>query len=439
MSPAKKHKNVAVVIISNGPGELETWVKPLVQYLRNTITKTLLHQNIHSSIRLCLVPCPNANGNELKVAKRWGIFDLITSAKSFWKLLLNPKLFDKWPDKGVVVFLGGDQFWSVLLSKRLGYENITYAEWVVRWPHWNVYIAAMNNKVKNDLAKRHKRKCFVIGDLMRDIDFDRNKFEDFRNQKWIAILPGSKKSKLSVGIPYFLEMADEIAKISNNINLMIPLAPTVDIQDLFYYASENNHIACHYSSQIKSIKKINDKNFDYLLETQKDTKIFILLNNPNYPILSQCELAVTTVGANTAELAAIQMPMIVVLPTQHLDIIKSWDGIFGILGKLPFFNYLITHFIKRWYIKNKKFFSWPNIRANKMVIPERIGEINPETIAEEVMHLINNEELLQEQKRRLSRQRGRKGAVKKLTSLILRSIEKQINYQGSSISNEFFD
>ena len=43
-----------------------------------------------------------------------------------------------------VVFLGGDQFWTVLLSARLGYRHITYAEWVARWPRWNDRVAAMS-------------------------------------------------------------------------------------------------------------------------------------------------------------------------------------------------------------------------------------------------------------------------------------------------------
>ena len=40
-----------------------------------------------------------------------------------------------------------DQFWSILL-KRLGYINITYAEWISRWPQWTDEIAAMNKKAK---------------------------------------------------------------------------------------------------------------------------------------------------------------------------------------------------------------------------------------------------------------------------------------------------
>ena len=145
---AMKKKSVAVVIVSNGPGELTTWVNPVVDEL-NKINESLCdEEKLDFSLRLVLVPCPNATGKEFLVANSWNKFELITSSQSFWKLLIRPHSFANWPKKGVVIFLGGDQFWSILLAKRLGYLNITYAEWVSRWPKWTNEIAAMNVKVR---------------------------------------------------------------------------------------------------------------------------------------------------------------------------------------------------------------------------------------------------------------------------------------------------
>ena len=183
-----------------------------------------------------------------------------------------------------------------------------------------------------------------------------------------------------------------------------------------------NPIAKYYASNIKSIRKINNSIFDYLLETKKNSKIFILNQTPTHNILSQCKLAITTVGANTSELAAINLPMIVVLPTQHLNIMNAWDGVFGLLGKFRLINKIQSFIVKNWYIKNKKFFAWPNIKANKLIIPERIGEFNPKEISDEALYLLNNDELLKEQKNNLLKLRGNNGAVKKLSNLILDSL-----------------
>ena len=422
MYTAISNESAAVVIVSNGPGELATWVKPVLDYLIKQKSKSKNLNIPNYKLVLSLVPCPNATGKEFTVANDWQILDLIIPAKNFLKLLLKPSLFGSWPRNGVVVFLGGDQFWNVLLAKRLGYESITYAEWIARWPRWNLHIAAMNEEVRNIIPKKFKKKCQVIGDLMADVKNNLSPIHEINDKKWIAILPGSKKAKLSIGIPFFLEVADRIKECGDNINLMIPIAPTTELEDFIFFQSAKNPITKYYSSNIRSIKKIENSIFNYVLETCKNTKIFILQQNSNHNILSQCKLALTTVGANTAELAAINLPMIVVLPTQHLNAMNAWDGIFGIIGRIKLLNRIQTFIIKRWYLKNNKFLAWPNIKANKQIIPERVGIITPKDISDEAIYLLNEKNLLVEQKLNLLKMRGKKGAVKKLSNLILETI-----------------
>ena len=422
MYTAISNESAAVVIVSNGPGELATWVKPVLDYLIKEKSKSINLNVPNYKLVLSLVPCPNATGKEFTVANDWQILDLIIPAKNFLKLLLKPSLFGSWPRNGVVVFLGGDQFWNVLLAKRLGYKSITYAEWIARWPRWNLHIAAMNEEVRNIIPKKFKKKCQVIGDLMADVKNNLSPIHEINNKKWIAILPGSKKAKLSIGIPFFLEVADRIKECEDNINLMIPIAPTTELEDFIFFQSAKNPITKYYSSNIKSIKKIENSIFNYVLETCKNTKIFILQQNSNHNILSQCKLALTTVGANTAELAAINLPMIVVLPTQHLNAMNAWDGLLGIIGRIKVLNRIQTFIIKKWYLKNNKFFAWPNIKANKQIIPERVGIITPKDISDEAIYLLNEKDLLVEQKLNLLKMRGKKGAVKKLSNLILETI-----------------
>ena len=422
MYTAISNESAAVVIVSNGPGELATWVKPVLDYLIKQKSKSINLNIPNYKLVLSLVPCPNATGKEFTVANDWQILDLIIPAKNFLKLLLKPSLFGSWPRNGVVVFLGGDQFWNVLLAKRLGYKSITYAEWIARWPRWNLHIAAMNEEVRNKLPKKFKKKCQVIGDLMADVKNNVSPVNEINNKNWIAILPGSKKAKLSIGVPFFLAVADHIKESKEDINLMIPIAPTTELKDFIFFQSDKNPITKYYSSKIRSIKKIDNSIFDYVLETYKNTKIFILNQTPNHNILSQCRLALTTIGANTAELAAINLPMIVVLPTQHLNTMNAWDGIFGIIGKITFFNRIQTLIIKRWYLQNNKFFAWPNIKAKKQIVPERVGLISPKDISDEAIYLLNNKDILSEQKINLLQTRGSKGAIKKLSNLILETI-----------------
>ena len=100
--------------------------------------------------------------------------------------------------------------------------------------------------------------------------------------------------------------------------------------------------------------------------------------------------------------------MIVVLPTQHLEVMNAWDGILGIISKVPIINKIFALIARFWHLKTNKFFSWPNIKAKQLIVPERVGNISPKQIAREVENLINNKEKLRNLKKNLLAQRGKK-------------------------------
>jgi lipid A disaccharide synthetase len=103
---------------------------------------------------------------------------------------------------------------------------------------------------------------------------------------------------------------------------------------------------------------------------------------------------------------------------------KAWDGIFGLIGKISFINKFLTFLVRYFYFKKKKFFAWPNIKAKKMIVPERIGNISPRKIAKEVLFLINNKNQLKKISNDLHQERGKKGASEKLAYMIINSIKK---------------
>ena len=79
---AMKKKSIAVVIVSNGPGELATWVRPVVEELFK-INKSLCdNDKLDFTLRLVLVPCPNATGKEFLVANSWNKFCLLYTSPS---------------------------------------------------------------------------------------------------------------------------------------------------------------------------------------------------------------------------------------------------------------------------------------------------------------------------------------------------------------------
>ena len=410
---------LAIIFVSNGPGELTTWVKPLAEELHKQVA---LRPKAHSSsisLNLVLVPCPNATGNENIAAKQWLKFEKIIKANNFWKLLLKPNEFGSWPSKGLVIFLGGDQFWSVLLSARLGYLHMTYAEWIARWPFWNDRILAMSEKIFHQIPKKIQDRCSVIGDLTADLTETAKSNDPLPQGKWIALMPGSKKAKLKIGIPFFLEVADRISKSMPDCKFLIPLAPTTNLDEIKYFSSSKNPITRQYQSGIKSIFKATNQKTRGILITKHSTEILIQEKHPAYSDLSQCDLALTTVGANTAELGSLTIPMIVVVPTQHILVMEAWDGLVGLIARLPIIKWFLGILINFVKMRKRGYMAWPNISAKRMIVPERVGAISPQQIAEEAIDWINSPSRLIGQKNDLQSLRGVKGARHKFCEEII--------------------
>ncbi len=419
-----KKASLAIVIITNGPGELSTWVRPLVEKLKTKFSITQKAKGSQPSLNLVLVPCPNATGKEYQVARKMDQFENIIPAKSFWNLLLNPDRFGFWPKRGLVIFLGGDQFWSVLLSARLGYKHLTYAEWIVRWPHWNDRIAVMSPNVKNKLPRKLRKRCIVVGDLMADINRLAKQEEPLPKHNWIALMPGSKKAKLCVGVPFLLDVADHITKLLPEFNFLLPLAPTTNLSELQFFSSFQNPIAAKYESRIVKVLPASFSQPWRRLITQAGAEIHLIETHPAHGALSQCDLALTTVGANTAELGALGVPMIVIVPTQHLEVMQAWDGFIGLLARLPGLKWFLSVLVSTWRLRNHGFLAWPNITAGKMIVPEKVGEITPEEIAKETASWIRSPNRLKGQREDLRSLRGKPGAIAALTEEVINLLRK---------------
>ncbi|MDD1427693.1 lipid-A-disaccharide synthase, partial [Dolichospermum sp. ST_sed9] len=97
---------VDILILSNGPGEVTTWVRPVVKALRAELG------NDRSQVRISVIlsPCPHASGKEFAIALAYPEVDRVQVPEYFWQFLIWGKTAENWEwrNKGVVVFLGGD-------------------------------------------------------------------------------------------------------------------------------------------------------------------------------------------------------------------------------------------------------------------------------------------------------------------------------------------
>ncbi|MEH2272431.1 MAG: lipid-A-disaccharide synthase [Nostoc sp.] len=426
---------VDILILSNGPGEVTTWVRPVVKALRQKFGD----DRNQLRISVVLSPCSNASGKEVAIALSYPEVDRVQSAEHFWQFLLWGKTFDNWDwrSRGVVVFLGGDQIFPVVIGKKLGYRTVVYAEWEARWHNWIDRFGVMKPQVAALVPQKYAHKFTVVGDLMVEAAGETGESLDSNSPlsitpslktELIGMLPGSKAAKLAQGVPLTLGIAEYVYAKRPQTRFVIPVAPTLDLQTLASFADlEKNSIAKIFGFGGASLIVPEDAKSKALLKTATGLTVELWQENPAYHLLSQCCICLTTVGANTAELGALGVPMIVLLPTQQLDAMRSWDGLPGLLVNLPGLGTLCAKVIN-WsflrFVRHKGLLAWPNIWAQEEIVPELMGKIQPQDIGEMVLDFLAHPEKLDDMRARLRNIRGESGAAQKIAEIVGEEIGK---------------
>ncbi|MEM7580020.1 MAG: lipid-A-disaccharide synthase [Cyanobacteria bacterium P01_A01_bin.80] len=403
---------IDILILSNGPGEVTTWVRPVVKELRQKLG------NDREQIRISVVlsPCTNATGKEASIAASLEEVDRVQSAKDFFAFLLFGKTKENWDWRkhGVVIFLGGDQFFSVVIGKRLSYQTVVYAEWDARWHNFIDRFAVMNQEVIAKVSDKYTHKFTVVGDLMTEALSEVEKQEN-SDTEIIGILPGSKAAKLTQGVPLCLGTAEYIHTQRPQSKFILPVAPTLDLSTLASFANPQSNPYIKTFGNI-SAQLINSE--PPVLKTKNGLSVELVTQTPAYHLLSKCSICLTTVGANTAELGSLAVPMLVLLPTQQLDAMRSWDGIPGILVNLPIIGSISASIINWFVFRYKGFLAWPNIWAKSEIVPEIVGKLQPQDIGEMVLDYLENPEKLEQMRSKLKAVRGKSGAAAKLIELV---------------------
>ncbi|MFN6535609.1 MAG: lipid-A-disaccharide synthase [Nostoc sp. EkiNYC01] len=430
---------VDILILSNGPGEVTTWVRPVVKALRQKLGDD------RSVVRISVVlsPCPNATGKEGAIALSYPQVDRVQSPEHFWQFLVWGKTFENWDwrSRGVVIFLGGDQIFPVVIGKKLGYRTVVYAEWEARWHNLIDRFGVMKPQVAARVSQKYAHKFTVVGDLMLEaishsslvighslLTNDQEQMTNDQRQitNLIGILPGSKAAKLTQGIPLMLAIAEHIHANRPQTKFVIPVAPTVDLQTLASFGdSQKNPFVEIFGLSNVSLIIPEDGKSKASLKTETGLTVELWQENPAYDLLSQCCICLTTVGANTAELGALGVPMIVLLPTQQLDAMRSWDGLPGLLANLPGVGSTFAKVINWVFLSRKGLLAWPNIWAQEEIVPELVGKLQPAEIGEIVLDFLAHPEKLDEIRAKLRQVRGESGAAEKIATLVTEEMNKQ--------------
>ncbi|MCP3925602.1 MAG: lipid-A-disaccharide synthase [Desulfobacterales bacterium] len=186
----------------------------------------------------------------------------------------------------------------------------------------------------------------------------------------IGLLPGSRDGEIRKILPVLLETAEVLKNKIENVQFVIPLAKSVNLE-LF------NSVINEYKDKV-----------DFIIEEDGVDKVF-----------KGCKLVVATSGTVTTEAAIANVPMIIVYITSPL-----------------------TYYIGK-KLSHVDHVGLTNIIAGKEIVPELLQEnVNPSKISELVTDLIDNPEKISEMKNELKRVKnllGGSGASEKTAGVAI--------------------
>jgi lipid-A-disaccharide synthase len=419
--PETKDICTDILILSNAPGELTTWVFPFLKALdiAQRSQQPDLTNFQKTRISISLSPCQNASGREAQLAQSFPNVDRVLSQEQFFDFLLWGRTPNwEWAKQGIVVFLGGDQFFAIAIAKRLGYKTLIYAEWEARWSRWADLFAVRNQAVFDKIPTEFRAKATVIGDLMIDQSNQEETLSNSLPANRICFMPGSKGHKLQVGAPLVVAIADILHQKRPDLELAIILAPTTTPETLAKYTQTSFPTADSDGAKADI--------FDGNLVTAKGTVIKIHREFPAHNFIKSNQLCITTVGANTAELAALNQPMLVLLPTNFADTKVGWDGLLGLIASAPLLGkglgILINAVLISQIQKRGQLLAWPNIWAGEAIVPELWGKLIPTQVATEILSYLDRPDELSKMRDRLKAVCGEAGAASLLAAMVISAI-----------------
>ncbi|MEB3237049.1 MAG: hypothetical protein VKO64_05445 [Candidatus Sericytochromatia bacterium] len=371
-----------ILIISNAPGELAAWVRPVVG--------ALLERFPEVSITVALVPCPYASGQEAATIAAWQLpLTVWTPAQTLRFLLLGQR-----PDRrgaaesGAVLFLGGDQFFGVLAARRTGWPLLVYTETVGRWASAvtrfmlsdrNPYLALRGRKVPPG-------KLVLVGNLMVDSVAPsmtpaaaRERLGLSQGSLVVGLLPGSKPFKVRSATPFMVEVVDRLHAVDSSVQFILHQSAFTPLE-MFEAALAEGPEAARATRILKAPGGA-------LMVTPGGARIRIVPPAMQFDGLQVDDLALTVPGTNTAELAVLGVPQLVVLPLLRPEDIPL-EGIPGRIGQLPWLGPRIKRVVIRQLLRHLRFTALPNQRMGRMVTPELVGAITPEMAATQAVELL---------------------------------------------------
>jgi lipid-A-disaccharide synthase len=373
-----------VSLLTNSPGELWGWARPVVAELRKR----------GHSVSLWLLPCPFASGYERMAASRLGVDKLEGPENSAW--MWNALSREKTDG---VLQVGGDLLFGRRLAKSAKAPLLCYAYGFQKgMEHARVFTAYsgmaanLNAKIAAGAktgARNPERRARAIGDLVKDaLALEREPFKwsggsgagSGSGSEKLLLFPGSRPAIRALALSWLEEAVRHLGT----------LAPEVQIGTLFSPFVPEGEFSAWRDAGLNPMR------------------------GESAGAMKCADYALTQPGTNNLEMMHCGLPALIVAPMDFLKVIPV-SGLRGMLSGVPLFGpWLKERGIRRNLSRYGDFTSWPNRIANRAVMDELTGDVSPRDAALRLAASLRDKEKLGRVREELLSLSGDGGAAKRL-------------------------
>lgn len=415
---------VNIVITVNSPGEVAGWLKPAVKAIKALAFPT--------SISVFIPPCTFASGGELGVVRALPEVDRAYGPGEFiYYILCGGSLSGFKPGpSGVVLFLGGDLTYAILLSKKLRYPAVAYTEGLAAWTKsFARFVTPYPEMGERILAQGvPERQLRVIGNLMLDAIQPRLTGEQVREllgigrRPLLLMMPGSRPAHFEYMVPFLLQIAESTQKLLPELAVAFSISSFITTAHLQNLSGPFADLFGQPSQYLPGpvletgITSARSSGITGFIKT-KNGALIPAWRGCQYEMMAAANLAISLPGTNTFELTACGIPMIVVVVLNYPERIPL-EGIAGIIGNLPFIGREIKRRLLPKLLARMKYTAWPNRLAREFVVPELHGIVATEAVSAEIIRLLTNSTEYEKITRRLKSMAGESGAAARLAQIV---------------------
>jgi len=397
-----------ILVTAIGPGEISSWLYPLARALKDKLPE----------IRICVVLLPSIfqSGSEVAVLKRMSDVDSYStigqSRRMIFQGILPPGFCREL--KGCVFHLGGEPILSRLLALRFKYPLFFYGEEPPRFRF--LFERIFLDSYEQISTPKRCHKIMPVGSLMVDASrlhtkhSQRSKSDSFT----VGLFPGSRRYQVEHMLPFFMRVASLVSARLPDARWLIAKSDYLNMEDLeMISAGMDKNIL---EGDRAELKFMNSSSF---LLSEKDIRFEVVTSKT---VFSQADAALCLPGSNTAELASMGIPMMVLTPSQRPERLPI-PGPVGYLDRLPFIGrYLKIVFV--WlYWRRSKYLAHPNKKAGRELVPEIVGRLNAQQVSDAFLDFIKQP--LQPLSAELRDLMGSEGASDRLANELLLFFEKE--------------